>query len=655
CPLCEGMCGVEVAVEKDRVISVRPDFEDVWSRGHICPKGTTLGELHHDADRLRKPMLREGEGWREASWNEAFERCEKLLHGVREKYGHAALSGYFGNMLGKSFGIGHYNSLFFQLAQFQSVYSSSTVDQQPKNLTCHLMYGDMWRIPIPDIDNTDLWIMFGANPAASKGSILAHRNVMDAIKTIRKRGGQVIVVDPVNTGTAQKSDRWIPIRPGTDAALLLGIVHTLFSENLVKLGHLENLVNGVDAVRALASRFAPDSVQSFCGVGADEIRQLARQIAAAPRAAIYGRIGLCTQEFGTLASWLIDVVAILTGNFDRIGGLMWSRPAAAHLGLTTHSYPVSYPIITGKTRVRGAPVILGQAAASCLAEEIDTPGEGQIKALITAAANPALSAPESGRLNAALPLLECMISLDVYMNETTRHAHVILPSQSLIEQPYWDFWAWIFALRSGGKYAPPLFVRTDAPDDWQILLRLGWLCAGNSNATFDIDKLDDDYFAALCKVADVDAARVASFYEGRGPERILDLAIRTGPFGDRYGEIADGLTLQSFKDAPHGIDLGHAPEHTVSQVLKTESGKIELAPEHILMDLPRPEAAIAAQYPELVLVSRRHLASMNSWMHNVDTLMRGRDRCTVLIHSDDAQRIGIASGDLVKVTSGKNA
>src|SRR5690606_20923480 len=186
CPLCEGMCGVEVAVEKDRVISVRPDFEDVWSRGHICPKGTTLGELHHDADRLRKPMLRDGESWREASWSEAFERCEKLLHGVREKYGHAALSGYFGNMLGKSFGIGHYNSLFFQLAQFQSVYSSSTVDQQPKNLTCHLMYGDMWRIPIPDIDNTDLWIMFGANLAASKGSILAHRNVMDAIKTIRK-------------------------------------------------------------------------------------------------------------------------------------------------------------------------------------------------------------------------------------------------------------------------------------------------------------------------------------------------------------------------------------------------------------------------------------------------------------------------------------
>ncbi|MFA7555030.1 MAG: molybdopterin-dependent oxidoreductase [Spongiibacteraceae bacterium] len=657
CPLCEGMCGVEVTVQDHQILSVRPDRDDAWSHGHICPKGTTLGELHHDPDRLHMPLVRDGNEWRETSWDEAFERCEELLQNVREKYGHHTISGYFGNMLGKSFGIGHYNALFFQVADLKSVYSSATVDQQPKNLSSHLMYGDMWRIPIPDIDNTDLWVIFGANPAASKGSILSHRNVMEALKNIRKRGGKVIVIDPVNTTTAQKSDQWIPIRPGADAALLLGVAHTLFHEKLVRLGHLATLVNGLDSVRELALQFPPETVQHYCGVDATTIRELARTIAQAPTAAVYGRIGLCTQEFGTLASWLIDVIAILSGNFDRIGGLMWSKPATAHLGLTNNSYPINYPLVTGKTRVRGAPIILGQGPASCLAEEIATPGEGQIKGLITAAANPALSAPDSGLLAQALPQLECMISLDVYLNETTRHAHVILPSQSLVEQPYWDFWSWIFALRSGGKFSPALFKRpNNHPDDWQILLRLGWLISGNDNASFDLDQLDDDYFHRLCNSAGVDPAQATAMYDGRGPERILDLAIRTGPFGDSYGKKPDGMNLQTYRDAPHGIDLGPAQEQVVKSVLKTESKKIELAPDHILQDIPRLQYAIKQQdWPELVLVSRRHLASMNSWLHNVDTLMRGRDKCTLLIHPDDAERKGISHGDDVEVSRGKNA
>ncbi|MDB6063028.1 MAG: hypothetical protein JWM78_3131 [Verrucomicrobiaceae bacterium] len=656
CPLCEGMCGVEITVEDKQVTSVRPDRDDVWSHGHICPKGTTLGDIHQDKDRLTMPMLRDGDKWREASWDEAFARCEELLHGVREKYGHESISGYFGNMLGKSFGISQYGSLFFQLSKLKTVYSSSTVDQAPKNLSCHLMYGDMWRIPIPDIDNTDLWVVFGANPAASMGSILSHPNVMDAIKTIRKRGGKVIVVDPVNTATAQKSDQWLPIRPGTDAALLLSIVHTLFAENLVRLRQLENSVNGLEELRVVANNFAPETVQQFCGIDADVIRELTREIVRAPRAAIYGRIGLCTQEFGTLASWLIDVIAILTGNFDRVGGLMWSNPSTAHLGLTLKSFPVSYPVVTGHTRVRGASLVLGMAPASCLAEEIATPGPGQIKALLTAGSNPVLSSPSAGKLDAALPMLECMISLDIYLNETTRHAHVILPSQSLLEQPYWDFWSWVFALRSGGKYAPPVFERpADQPHDWQTQLRLGWLCAGNSNATFDLDKLDDEFFATLCETAGVDYEVATTSFEGGGPERILDLAIRVGPFGDRYGEKADGLNLQSFKEVPHGIDLGPTKENMLPQVLKTASGKIELAPDYLLQDIPRLTAAMTTKHPEMVLVSRRHLASMNSWMHNIDTLMRGRERCTLHIHPDDATRIGIANGDKVNVTSSEDS
>lgn len=336
---------------------------------------------------------------------------------------------------------------------------------------------------------------------------------------------------------------------------------------------------------------------------------------------------------------------------------MWSSPATAHLGLTTNSYPVNYPFISGKTRVRGAPIVLGQGPASCLAEEIEAPGEGQIKGLITAAANPALSAPDSGHLAKVLPQLECMISLDIYLNETTRHADVILPSQSLVEQPYWDFWSWIFALRRGGKFSPALFERPEGhPYDWQILLRLGWLIGGNSNATFDLNKLDDDYFNGLCSRAGIDPQHAAAMFDGRGPERLLDLAIRVGPCGDGYGQKPDGMNLQTYRDAPHGIDLGPAKEHAVLDILKTESQKIELAPDHIVQDIPRLQKAMQRQdKPELVLVSRRHLASMNSWLHNVDALMRGRDKCTLQIHPDDAAAKGIGHGDQVDISNGHHS
>ncbi len=650
CPICEGMCGVIVATEEGRVQSVRPDHDNVWSRGHICPKGTTLGDLHHDPDRLRSPMIRDRDEWREATWDEAFERCETLIHGVLERHGHGAMAAYLGNMIAKCFGLTRYVGEFLRLARIGNIYSSSTVDQQPKNLSCQLMYGDMWKIPVPDLDNTQLFVLFGGNPASSKGSIFAHRNVMKGLADLRRRGGRVIVVDPVETGTAQKADQWLGIRPGTDAALLLAIVHTLFAEQLVNLRHLDGRLNGLEQVRELAVDFPPEKVAEFCGLSATAIRTLTREIAAAPSAVIYGRIGLCTQEFGTLSSWLIDVVAILTGNLDREGGTRWSTETAPHL-LLTPPFPSDAPVLLGKTRVSGAPIVLGQMPAGCFAEEIDTPGEGQIRGLVTVAANPALSAPSAGRIEKALADLECMISVDVYLNETTRHAHVILPTASVLEQPHWDVWAWVFCLTSGGHYSPQLFPPPPGwVEDWEVILRLGALCGGAKNSDIDIATLDDEYFASLCRHVGIDPPIATSALPLRGPERILDLAIRIGPYGDRFGENPDGLTLATFKAAPQGIELG-ATTATVDTVVKTPSGKIELAPQHIVDDLPRLKAAMGRPPPEMVLVSRRQLSSMNSWMHNVDGLMRGRHRCTLLIHPDDAARLGIADNEPVSVAS----
>jgi anaerobic selenocysteine-containing dehydrogenase len=647
------MCGLEVHVEDDRAVLIRPDRDDVWSKGFICPKGTTLGHLYDDPDRLRVPMIREGEHWREASWDEAFARCEELLKGVVERHGKDAITAYVGNPTAHNFSLGRYVGLFIALAQFPMIYSAGTVDQWPKNVSSILMYGGMWWIPTADIQRTDYWLVMGGNPQASQGSLLACPDILGEIEGIQARGGKVVVIDPRRTGTADRADEWVPIVPGTDAAFLLAVCHVLFADGLVDLGDVADIVNGVDEVRRIAANFPPERVATTCRVPAETIRRIAHEIAAAPTAAVYGRIGLCNQEFGTLASWLIDVVNILTGNFDRPGGLMFGNPVAwGASSLQDPQWADGVSFGRWKSRVRGAPEVLGQVPVSCLAEEVATPGPGQVKGLVTIAGNPVISSPDAGRLDEALPLLECMISVDNYLNETTRHAHVILPGLAAFEQPHFDDLITMWAMRSVGNFSPAIFPPPpDRPAEWQILTRLAGLLTGMANADIDVAAIDDGYFAALCEAQGVDAGVAMGHYDHGGPERMLDLQIRTGPFGDRYGEDPDGLTLQHFKDNPHGIDMGPMVP-LVRELLNTPSGKIELAPDYITADVPRLETRLErADTGELLLISRRHLRSNNSWMHNVKVLVKGKDRCTLLIHPEDAARIGIEDGKLARVSS----
>ena len=656
CPLCEAMCGLELHVEDGAVSLIRADRDDVWSKGFLCPKGTTLGHLHGDPDRLREPMVRSGDRWDVVSWDDAFARCEELLLGVRDRHGPEAITTYIGNPTAHNFSLGRYVGLFIGLASFPMIYSAGTVDQWPKNVSCALMYGNMWTIPAPDVPRTQYFVVMGANPHASQGSLLACPDLLGEIDRIRARGGKTVVIDPRRTGTADRADEWIPIVPGTDAALLLAIVHVLFDEGLVDLGDVAPMVDGVDGVREAARGFSPDAVAATCGIDGDTIRRLAREIAAAPSAAVYGRIGLCNQEFGTLASWLIDVVNVLTGNFDRPGGMMFGNPIAWSLSsLPNPEWADGYRFGRWHSRVRGAPEVLGQVPVSCLAEEIATPGPGQLRALVTIAGNPVISAPDSARLDAALPELECMISVDNWLNETTRHAHVILPGLSALEQPHYDELIWSWAARSAGNFSPAVFPRRDRPHEWEILIRLGALCAGTRNADIDLRALDDAYFGALAEAKGLDAPAVIDCYRGTrhehgGPERLLDLTIRTGPWGDRYGEVADGLTLESFEAAPHGIDMGPMVPRA-SEVVCTPSGKIELAPSYIVGDVPRLARRLDRPRNGMLLTSRRHVRSNNSWMHNVKVLVKGKDRCTLLIHPDDAGRVGVTDGGIARVSS----
>jgi anaerobic selenocysteine-containing dehydrogenase len=648
CPLCEAMCGLEIETEGDQVTRIRGDRDDVWSRGFICPKGATLGQLHHDPDRLRVPLVRRGDEWVEVTWEEAFARCEELLAPIVAEHGMRAVTMYIGNPTVHNYSLSRFSGAIAALAGMPVTWSAGTVDQWPKNLACAQLYGNPWSIPVPDVARTDLLVVMGANPQASNGSLLSYPDLIGEVDRIRERGGRTIVIDPRRTGTAEKADEWLPIVPGTDAALLLALVAVLEEEGLIRLGPLEGRVQGIDEVLAAAREFTPEHVAEWCGIGADRIRGLARELAGTPRAVVYGRIGLCNQEFGTLASWLVDVVNILTGHQDVEGGALFPRPAVTPIAATARRRG---PVTTGRwhTRVRKAPEVLGQAPLSCLAEEIATPGEGRTRALITVAGNPVLSAPDAGRLDEALPLLDAMISIDIYLNETSRHADVILPGLSALEQPHMDEALWGFALRGVARWSPPIFDKGDRPEEWEIALRLGAILAGTPADQVDLAELDDGFFAARAArhgiaSAEVDTAGL------RGPDRIADLTIRVSPWGDGYGERPDGLTLEKLRELPHGIDFGPAST-PITDLLRTSSGDVELAHDNILGDLPRLRRRMAEPRPALLLIGRRHVRSNNSWLHNLPGLMRGRDRSTLLMHPADAAELGLESGKRARVTT----
>ncbi|SPM36838.1 Anaerobic selenocysteine-containing dehydrogenase [Mycobacterium rhizamassiliense] len=648
CPLCEAMCGLEIHVESGAVAGIRGNRDDVWSRGHLCPKGVSLGSVHHDPDRIRQPMIKVDGQWQEVSWDAAFRRCTELLTPVIEKYGIGAVTAYTGNPLAHSFSLARYAGVLMGMSGMPVTYSPGTVDQWPKNLSSHLMYGLWWNFPVPDIERTDLLVIMGANPAASQGSLLAAPDVMGLIDGIRKRG-KVIVIDPVRTQTAARADEWLPIVPGTDAALLLAVAHTLFDETLVDAGPH---VDGVDTMRRVAADWPPERVSVVTGIDEDRIRRLARELAGTERSVVYGRIGLCNQEFGSLASWMVDVINILTGHFDTPGGAMFPQPAA--WSITTQPLPGLEGGLPefGRwhTRVRGAKEVLGQAPVSCMTEEIATPGDGQLKALITVAGNPVLSTPGGDKLDEVLPMLEAMISIDLWLNETTRHADVILPGLSPLEQPHHDDLILLFAIHSISNYSAPVFDPGDRPYEWEILIRLTGLCTGTPAEDVDVAAIDDGFFDYLAFTRGVDGAEIRKLYDHGGPERMLDLTLRTGPFGDQYGTNPGGLTLDLLKANPNGIDFGPMVPQ-LPDILDMPDKKIRLAPQYLLDDLPRLAARLERPAEPLVLVSRRHLRSNNTWMHNVPALMKGKDRCTLLIHPDDAARCGVSDDDVVTVKS----
>lgn len=656
CPLCEATCGLQITLDGTGVTQIRGDVDDVFSKGYLCPKGATFGELEADPDRLTAPRIRRDGELVEATWAEAYEEIARRLPAIVETGGPDAVAVYLGNPNVHNLAGQLYVRPLVKALRTKNVHSASSVDQLPKHVSCGAMFGDPLAIPVPDIDRTELLVVMGGNPRVSNGSLWTAPDLPGRLTALRNRGGRLVVIDPKRTRTADKADAHLAIRPGSDALLLAAIVATLVAEDLVDVGdHLRDHLEGLEEVARLTAPFTPERVAAACGLEAEPIRELARELAAADRACVYGRIGTTTQRFGTLASWLIDVVNVLTGNLDRPGGAMFPTPAH-HRG-TRRPFRMN----RWSSRVSGLPEAIGELPVAALTEEITTPGEGQVRALITIAGNPVLSTPDGDALDAAIAGLDLMICIDPYLNATSRHADVVLPPPSAMERSHYDLAFYALAVRDVANFSPPVLPRDDRrPDEWEILLTLAAIVLGQA---VPVDTGAADAFvlhqAVETIVKDVSATLatrepaeiVAALGDVPGPERLLDLLLRAGPYGEGFGHDPDGLSVEKLRANPHGIDLG-ALKPRIPEVLRTASGRVELAPAELVADLDRlATAADAATEDGLVLIGRRHLRTNNSWSHNVAGLAKGQQLCTLQLHPDDAIDRGLVDGGRARVTS----
>ncbi|MFE7749989.1 molybdopterin oxidoreductase family protein [Streptomyces sp. NPDC057428] len=640
CPLCEATCGLTLTIEGTTVTGARGDRDDVFSHGFICPKGASFGGLDADPDRLRAPLVRTDGVLREATWSEAFDAIAAKIPALIEEHGKQAAGVFLGNPNVHTMAGALYPPLLLSALGTRNVFTASTLDQMPKHVSSGLLFGDAQAIPVPDLDRTAHLLLIGANPLESNGSLCTAADFPGKLKALRRRGGTLTVIDPRRTRTARLADRHAAIRPGTDALLLAALTQVLLDEKLADPGVLAGHLDGYDELAQAIADFTPEAVSGACDLDPDTIREIARELAAAPAAAVYGRIGSCTVEHGTLASWLVDVLNVLTGNLDRPGGALFPLSATGRAPRAA-APGKGFALGRWKSRVSGHPEAKGELPVAALAEEIETPGEGRIRALIVIAGNPVLSAPDGDRLDRALTDgLDFMISVDPYLNETARHADVVLPPPPPSQSAHFDFAFNSLAVRNQVRYSRPAVpLEADRMSESEILARLILAVGGMHGAP--PEAVDDLAVSTALARAGAPDSLAADLTGTTGAERRLDLMLRLGPYG---------LTLEQVLAHPHGIDLGPLKPR-LPEVLRTRSGRIELLPAPIAADLPRLRASLGARPEGLVLVGRRHLRSNNSWMHNVAALRGGSNVCTLQIHPDDAARIGLAEGDIARITA----
>ncbi|WP_280411044.1 molybdopterin oxidoreductase family protein [Nocardia asiatica] len=635
CTLCEAHCGILVTVDDDRVTRIEGNPRDVLSKGYICPKATAMGGLHHDPDRLRTPVRRVGSSFEPIGWDEAFEEIGRRLRKIRREHGHSAIGMYLGNPAAHSSSV-LYAVLLRSVLLTRNFFSASSIDQFPQEFVAWRMFGSNVLMPVTDIDRTDRLVILGANPAVSNGSVTTMPNAKQRIRDVRRRGGKVVVIDPRRTETARLADQHVAVTPGGDVYLLLAMLHVLVAEDLCDEAAIRRSSTGWEQLRELVAEASPEHMAVYAGVDAETIRGLAREHAAASSAVLYARIGVCQQVTGTLTHWLVNTINAVTGNLDRAGGQMFATPPIDAARYAKY-LPVGHGAWTDRSGTYKS--FRSELPVAALAEEMLTEGPGRIRAMITYAGNPVLSTPQRGRLGEALDSLDFYVAVDMYVTETTRHADIILPPISPLEREDVNLLFPVFSVRNNLRFDARVFQPpADGLEDWQIMARL------------------------VTEVVSLPARRVTArvlnaVFDRVSPLRIASLGVAAGPYGVlRRGR--EGLTVGKVRAAAGGIDLGPLRPRLRS-LLGTKDRKVHLAPEDfvaaaraVLADAREGKALTRpADGFDLKLIGRRHLRSNNSWLHNVPSMVKGRDRCTALMHPQDAAARGLGDGESVEVRS----
>ncbi|MBD0321797.1 MAG: molybdopterin-dependent oxidoreductase [Aldersonia sp.] len=630
CTLCEAHCGILVTVDGQRVTRVEGNPDDVLSHGYICPKATAMADLHHDPDRLRTPLRKVGDGFEEIDWDEAFELIGCNLRRVQREHGRSAVAMYLGNPAAHSPSV-IYGVALRAALMTRNFYSASSIDQFPQEFAAWKMFGSNVLMPVADIDRTDRFVIIGANPAVSNGSVTTMPDARGRIRKVRERGGTVVVIDPRRTETARLADEHIAVRPGGDPYLLLGMLNTLFADGLPRpSGSVE--IADWSALADLVRPCTPEAMAPLAGVDAGTIRRLARDHRAARSAVVYARIGVCQQTTGTITHWLVNTVNAVTGNLDRPGGQMYATPPIDVARLVRR---LGSGYGTWTDRGGGRKSFRVELPVVGLADDILTEGDDAIRALVTYAGNPVLSTPQGGRLDEALEKLDFFVAVDMYLTETSRHADVVLPPISHLEREEFDVLFPVFSVRNNARFnARVMEPAAGALEDWEILARL----------MIEVTPMPLRSLAAKALWALV--SRLS-------PLRLSSLGVLLGPHGLLRRGFA-GLTIGKIRRAPGGVDLGPL-QPRLKSLISTKDRKIHVAPPEFVAETRRLlESATAESVDrefDLRLIGRRHLRSNNSWLHNIPTMVKGRERCTVLMHPDDAAARALTDGQQVTVRS----
>lgn len=622
CNLCEAICGLELTIEGREVVGVRGNPADPLSRGHVCPKGVAIADVYADPDRLRRPVRRVGDGWEELGWDEALDLVADRLAAVVEEHGDDALGIYLGNPNAHSLGSMTHGTAMFKAFRTRNRYSATSVDQLPHQLVAHLMFGHQLFLPVPDIDRTSWFLVVGANPMASNGSLMTVPDFPQRVRDLKARGGRMVVLDPRRTETAKVADEHHFVRPGTDAWVLLAMLHVLTAEATTP-PTVPAYADGLPTVVDLVADFTPERAEAVSGLPAAEVRRLAHELAAADAGVVYSRIGVSAGPWGTVCQWAVNCLNVLTGNLDRVGGAMFTSPAidAVGTGLIGRGHHDAW-----RSRVRGLPETAGELPVSALREEIETPGEGQVRAMLTVAGNPVLSTPDGARLDGALAGLDFMAAIDIYVNETTRHADVILPPTTALERDHYDLVFHLLAVRNTARFTPAVFDKDpDQRHDWEIFRDLTLRTTARLSRRAPLRKRL------------VQRARLTA-----SPTFLIGQLLRRG---------SSGVTLKKLRARPAGIDLGPLRGGQLPERLRTKDGRLDLAPALVVADVRRLAAAEVPTTDDLLLIGRRHQRDCNSWMHNSERLTRGRPRHHLLMHPDDLASRAIEDGARVRVTS----